>query len=116
MIIRKEQMEIFRKIAAQDFENEMVEHLRSRFSEKLKSMENTVLRSLIQSGIDQAKEYKVEKRRDVRRYLECMIQYGVDFDRNKKTLWAVSILNDQGLSGTLKMNRIENYITFVLRE
>ena len=65
---------------------------------------------------EQAKKYDIKKEFDVRRYLEYGIGYGSDFDTNPETSWANKILNDNRLGGSKKMDRLDNYTTFVLRD
>ena len=38
--------------------------------------------------------------------------YGPNFDTNPKTAWASHILNNKELSGTEKMNRVDEYALF----
>ena len=83
-------------------------NLRSRFTEQLEAVKEPRLRALIRDGIARAKQYQVDKQRDVRRYLECVVQYGADFDTNRRTRWAGRILRTRGESGRAKMDRIGN--------
>jgi hypothetical protein len=98
------------------FEDHMYQYLRSRFKRRAGAMEKNELRDLIHQGVERAKLYGIKKKKDVRRYLECMIDLEHDFDTNEKTIWAANILRDLSLSGSEKMDRIDNYQTFVLRE
>jgi len=71
------------------------------------------LRIIIQSGMKKAESYEVTDETDVERFLDCMMRYGHDFDTNPRTSWAGDILGRQGLSGTEKMNHIDEYELFV---
>lgn len=113
--IRKEQMQALRKVARGRFVNEMMMHLRRQFPEQTMELSGDDLRALVEEGMNQADEYDVELRNDIRRYLECMVVHGRDFDTNEETGWAGRILRDESLSGTRKMERIADYETFVLR-
>jgi hypothetical protein len=116
LIIRKEQMDTLGDYMNRRFEDDMYQYLRSRFKRRAGAMEEKELRDLIHQGVKRAKLYGIEKKKDVRRYLECMIELKRDFDANEKTIWAANILRDFSLSGSEKMDRIDNYQTFVLRE
>lgn len=116
LIIRKEQMDELGRYMGLRFEARMASHLRSRFKEHLQDVEEEKLQTLIRQGIERAKLYKVLKQKDLRRYLECMIEHGTDFDTNSKTSWATCILRNLSLSGTQKMDRIDNYQTYVMTE
>ena len=95
------------------FEDRMISHLRSAFTEKTIGMEDKELRTIIQSGIKRAESYEVTDETDVERFLDCMVRHGHDFDTNPRTSWAGEILGRQGLSGTEKMNHIDEYELFV---
>jgi hypothetical protein len=112
MIIRKEQMDVLSRFMLGQFENEMIVHLRSRF-QSCSQMKDGDLRTLVRGGVERAGQYEIVKEYDVRRYLEFMVEYGDDFDR---TEWAAQILTNQSLSGTQKMDRIDDYTLFVLRD
>jgi hypothetical protein len=115
LVMREEQLEILSKYALDEFENRMIPHLRSRFKEQLLPMDDSKLRSLIRHGIAKAKQYDIAEEFDVRRYLEYMLEYGPDFDTSPSTSWAHQILMTQGATGAKKMDRLDNYTTFVLR-
>jgi hypothetical protein len=46
---------------------------------------------------------------DIRRYLECSVLYGWDFDQNPETKWAGDILNDPSMDAREKMDKIEQF-------
>ena len=70
------------------------------------------LRATIHAGIERAEQYDIVSEVDIRRYLESVIVYGPDFDTNPKTAWAGHILHNKALSGTEKMNRVDEYALF----
>lgn len=112
--IRKEQNDELAKAAVKRFEDWMVVHLQSTFPEQTKDMMEPDLRKMIQAGIDNAAKYDVTDEADVERYLECMVAYGPDFDTDSKTSWAGAILKNENLTGTEKMNQINDYELFML--
>ena len=46
------------------------------------------------------------------RYLEFVVTYGPRFDVDEKTAWAGAILRRTDLSGTGKMNALDNHDLF----
>lgn len=112
MKIRKVQMEELSKAMLKQFEDRMVVHLRSAFPEQTQDLPEPALRATIRSGIDSAAKYDVTDEVDVRRYLECVVLYGPDFDTNPKTAWAGRILKNRELTATDKMNQIDDYALF----
>ena len=113
--IRAEQMDAFSAYMRKQFEDRMVEHLRSRFPRAVRHMQEEELRELVRKGVKRAEGYGVTQEFDVRRYLECTVEHGADFDVNPATAWAGKILSAEGLSGSAKMDRIDEYETFALR-
>jgi hypothetical protein len=101
--IRGEQMEIFSRHMVKQFEDRMVVQIQSRYTEKLKNMPESAIRSMIQKGIRKAKVYNVTAEDDVQQFLEYMMIYGPEFDEDPKTKWARMILCTKDIDGTEKM-------------
>ena len=110
LIIRKEQMDILGKYMLKQFENSMLVHLQTKFSDSLKGTPESDLRIMIQEGIDKATQYNVNAEDDVQLYLECMVIYGSDFDTNPETSWAGDILSIMKLDGSKKMDFLEGHV------
>lgn len=105
LVIRTEQMDVFKKTALQSFEDEMVEHL-AQFSPPLyKVVGEEQMRKVIQLGMSQAEQYGFTHRGPVRLYLELMLLFGSYFDTDPQYPWAAEILTNQE-SGT-QMQRAE---------
>jgi len=114
LIIRKEQWDVLSKYMVDQFVDGAVVHLRKAFPEQTKNLTEPVLRGMIRTGIEKAESYDVTDEADVERFLECMVRYGSDFDTDPETSWAGQILYDESLTGTEKMNQIDDYALFVL--
>jgi len=110
--IRKTQMDSLSEAMLKQFEDRMVTHLRSACPEQTHDMPEPELRATIHAGIESAEKYGITSEVDIRRYLECVMVYGPNFDTNPKTAWASHILNNKELSGTEKMNRVDEYALF----
>ena len=109
LIIRPEQIEIFKQVEIKKFENRMLKHLRAVFPVQTKTSNDDELLKLIQVGIDHSLKYGITMEWDIRRYLECSVLYGWDFDQNPETKWAIDILNDSSLDAREKMDKIEKF-------
>ena len=95
LVIRAEQMDVFKKTALLSFEDEMVEHL-ALFSPPLyKVVGEEQMRKVIQLGMSQAAQYGFTYRGPVRLYLELMLLFGSYFDTDPQYPWAAEILSDQ---------------------
>jgi hypothetical protein len=110
--IRKTQMDSLSEAMLKQFEDRMVTHLRAACPEQTQDLPESELRTVIRTGIENAAKYDITSEVDIRRYLECSVVYGLDFDTNPKTTWASHILNNKDLSGTEKMNRVDEYALF----
>jgi hypothetical protein len=115
LIIRKPQMDALKRHMLTQFESNMVSHLRSTFPARTKSLEVEAIRNLIRQGAIRAGRYGITSERDIRRYVEYMVMYGADFDVAPTTSWAGKILNDATLSVSQKLERLDDYDTFVFK-
>lgn len=114
LIIRKEQWDVLSKYMVDQFVDRALAYLQRAFPEQTKDIPEQELRSIIRAGIDKAESYGITDEVDVERFLECMVRYGSDFDTDPETSWAGQILHDESLTGTEKMNQIDDYALFVL--
>ena len=107
-------MEALQRHMLTQFEAEMVAHLSSTFPTQTKSMNVEAVRDLIREGMARAGRYGLESEHDIRRYLEYMMMYGADFDMAPESPWA-TILGDEALSASQKLDRLDDFDTFVLK-
>jgi hypothetical protein len=114
LIIRHVQMKVFEEAALRNYEDRMALHLRSNFSEQTKNATEQELREMIKTGISKAESYQVTDEMDVEGFLEFVVRYGPDFETDPQVFWAVQILQDESLTGTEKMNQMDDYELFVL--
>jgi hypothetical protein len=110
--IRETQMKTLSEYTLRQFENRMAVYLRTTFPKQTKDLPEAELRVMIHTGIAQAAQYNVTIEDDVRRYLEYLTMYSVDFATNPQSAWAGEILCTQNLSGGEKMDRIDEYDLF----
>ena len=101
------QMSSLEQVPLKQFERDMFIYLTDNFAEDTKDTSKQELEALIHKGIEQAKQYQIEFEDDVRRYLEFMVMYAQDFDKNSDTAWAYKTLHSEELDGTEKMDLID---------
>ena len=94
----------------------IAEHLQERFPGIIAEQDEITLRGLIHHGLAKAETYSITDEYDVRRYVEYMILYGTAFDTDPQMLWVRKFLCDTDLTGREKMDRIDDYDTFILNE
>lgn len=97
LTIRKEQMAVFGPLGKKAFEDRMLTHLKKVFPEQSESLGEPKLREIIQYGTQRAAAYRIITERDVCKYIDLMIFYGRDFDKDAKLPWAQSILQNQAI-------------------
>lgn len=102
LVIRAEQMDIFKDAALVSFEDQMVTHL-AEFSPPLfKAVGEEQMHKAIQLGVSQAAQYGFTYRGPVRFYLEMMLLFGSYFDTDPQYPWAAEILNNQQLGSQMQ--------------
>lgn len=115
LTIRQKQLKALETQMLRDFESRMLAHLRRRYPERTKDQTDGELRAFIRKVASQAEKYYIKSEKDVRRYLECSITFGLGFDRDPKTRWAGQILRKKSLTGSEKMDQITEYELFALK-
>jgi hypothetical protein len=95
--IRKEQLAVFGPLGKKAFEDRVIAHIQKIFPEQSESLGEPKLRETIQYGTQRAAAYKIISERDVCKYIDLMILYGRDFDKDPKLPWAQSILQNQAI-------------------
>jgi hypothetical protein len=95
MQIRPQQMEAFRQVRPQAFEDEMVAHL-SQFSPPLfRVIKKDQMREVVQFGLLRARQHGFTLRGPIRLYLELMLLFGSHFDNDPQYPWANEVLADR---------------------
>jgi hypothetical protein len=98
LVIRQEQMEVFRTAALRTFEDEMVGHLAGFSPPLFQAIGEVPLRNAIRLGTERAATYGFTLRGPVRLYLELMLLFGSQFDTDPQYPWATKILADRDSS------------------
>ena len=107
LTIRKEQLVAFGPLGKKAFEDRMIAHLKKVFPEKFESLGEPKIREAIQYGTQRAASYRIISERDVCKYIDLMLLYGRDFDKDPALPWAQSILQNQALRNpTAKIERL----------
>jgi hypothetical protein len=107
LTIRKEQMAVFGPLGKKVFEDRMLAHLKKVFPEQSEAQGEPKLRETIQYGTQRAAAYRIISERDVCKYIDLMVLYGRDFDKDPNNPWAQSILQNQAIRNpTSKIERL----------
>jgi hypothetical protein len=92
MKIRSEQLKVFSELDVQSFEEWMLVHLLKFFPRHCQAAGESRLREIVRAGIARAAAYEITARRDVCMYIDLMIVFGFDFDKDRRYPWAAKIL------------------------
>jgi hypothetical protein len=107
LTIRKEQMAVFGPLGQKAFEDRMLVHLKKVFPEQSESLGEPKLRDTIQYGTQRAAAYKIISERGVCKFIDLMIFYGRDFDKDPNLPWAQTILQNRAFrSPSSKIERL----------
>lgn len=107
LTLRKEQVAVFGPVGKKAFEDRMIAHLKRVFPEQVESLGEPKLRETIQYGTQRAAAYRITSERDACKYIDLMVFYGRDFDKEPKLPWAQSILQNQAIRNpTAKIERL----------
>ncbi len=84
------QVEVLSDYIREPFESRLEAHLREYFSDACAALESEGLRDFIRRGVDRAISHQITRRRDICKFLQLVITFGEDFDRD--LAWASDIL------------------------
>jgi len=107
LTLRKEQIAVFGPLGKKAFEDRMLAHLKKVFPEQSDALGEPKLREIIQYGTQRAAAYRITSERDVCKYIDLMILYGRDFDKDPNLPWSQSVLQNQAIRNpTSKIERL----------
>ena len=112
LLVRRNQMHVLERYMLEGFIRRLSARLREEFPRETAALTPAELRTFIENAIAKAETYDVKDEADVERYLEFAARYGPDFDVEQRTAWAGAVLRRDDLSGTEKMNTLDDHELF----
>lgn len=114
LVIRTEQFTALGKARKEQFIRQLLEHLRNHFADKLLApgVVPEGLEAMVRQGIAKAEKHGIENDTDLRAYLEFQAILGIDFEQGPGLSWAKAILEDKQLSGSSKIDEINQHLLF----
>jgi hypothetical protein len=112
MIIRAEQMEVFSAACRINFENAMVRHVTETWPEIAGRLGRERVQTIVHDGIERAQGYGITGERGVSQFIDILFRLSPTFDTSLS--WAPTILTDQALSATEKMDRVSTAVEYEL--
>src|ERR1700683_2169654 len=108
LVIREQQSAAFREYMVKQFGLRMLAYLTVAYPEKTSAIGGVELRALVFRGIQEANAYNLKTERTTQRYLEYLVLQGSDFGSTPETEWAGAILRRTDLTGSAKMDHIDD--------
>ena len=94
------------------FELRLLTHVRSKLAGKASTYSDGEFLNIIHVCIEKAESYGITLESDVWRYVEYSLVYGPDFDSDPNLPSISKILLSSTTTGTMKMDRIDEYNEF----
>ena len=67
----------------------MVVHLNETFPEKCEALGDAKIRETVKYGIQRSASYGITSEGDVRKYIDLMLMFGLDFDQDPQLPWGL---------------------------
>lgn len=115
LVIRDEQMGVFRREASARFEERMAAHLVATFPTRYQSMPERDIREFIRRGVKNGDRCEVKTEDAVEILLEMMTTFGEEFERSPDPSWIHEILAHPKLPGSLKVELIQDRFGDLIR-
>lgn len=111
--IRGEQVEAFDRAAREEFERELLAHVKDFVPKHAKALGDEGCLKVIRLGIERAATHGFTYRGPVRFYVELMIKFGSGFDTDPQLPWAVAALADKSGDQMARAERLyEKYLDY----
>ncbi len=106
MIIRTEQLQSLSAASLENFKTRLVAHIREWFPHQYAVLGDPLTRLLVDLGVESARDRGIEGKRDICGFIDLMLIFGPDFDKDPDLPWARAILDDTNIPSTEKMPRL----------
>ena len=114
LTIRKEQTEAMELVELQKFKKKVSIHLKKIWPENCQNMGDTELYASIDQGLQKAQRYGFKSEYDIVRFIDLMYTLSMDFDDDNGDPEINSLLQNNELMPTSKMDliydKVENYL------
>lgn len=104
--LRKEHLEAFEAQAISLFANRVLAHVKAVWPEESAELEDSVLRSLVQTAVQRAGMLGLSSEYDIVRFVDLGFILAADFETNPLSMWVRGILVDKTLLPAARLDRI----------
>lgn len=116
LIIRDEQMQFFETRKRDRFVERAADRLEETWPAFRRKPKRKVLEHHIQRALTTTRRFGIRAERDVMRFLLVMVALGPNFAYEPQFPWALELLRDGTLSGSLKMDLLTERVAEHLRD
>lgn len=109
LVIRAVQLAALGKAPKTARVSEFAEMLARHWPARCEMLGTDGLLALVEQGIDRAGGYQLVRDREVLHFLNLMMAFGADFDRDPALPWAAEFLQATELSPTVRMEQLQSY-------
>lgn len=105
--IRREQVKTLQQASILEFEIKMLAHIKKFFPAHFEELGEDNCRELTRYGIEQGAKYGFVSERNVCKFIDLMLSFGVEFDKDPKQTWASRMLQDDAwITANAKMEAL----------
>jgi hypothetical protein len=106
LTITAQQADALHKDLRRRFVDRMMAHVRQYFPRQFEKLGEPIVREWVEAGIKRSGEYGIVSERDVCKYIDVMMVFGREFDKDPNCSWAPPILTAQPTDPALKTERL----------
>ncbi len=99
-------MAALRAARVRQFVEQTLAHLETYHSEAYDALGRMRAHEWVEYALVRARVYEIKSARNVQRYVDLMVTFGRDFDTDPAIPWAAGLLAIDGMSETVRMNRL----------
>jgi hypothetical protein len=111
LVIRKEQMSVFRRSVFDAFVARMLAHLREAHLERTAAMSDAELETFVRAAVRRAKSFRVRSAVNLEIFLDFVMMHGLDCFDALEFDWARQVL-ESNLGQNEKASRLSEYMIF----
>ena len=104
--IRREQIEALAAASIEQFQDNIVDHLRHVWPDETGALADDELFAWVRYGVERGRPYGIETEYDVARFIDLMFLFDAEFDANESLPWAAEILRDASLDGRRRVDAL----------
>jgi hypothetical protein len=111
LIVRKEQVAVFRADAQRRFAERMRAYIAEEHPRRYEALGEEGTKQLVQKGIETAAQYGIDAEGPTAVLIELMVSFGEKLERSPDRAWAEKILANPSLPDQVKVSAVRERLT-----